>query len=154
MKNKQLPVIIIVSVLAVGVGVLIAWAIRNSQTPGGVTASLTGGETVELQQVATDVASIKAGDVFGSPDESTFKDSAQGYLVEGGVNGEGTHSLLRIGGVSQTVALNSSVTDLDKLVGMDVEVWGETFAGDKSGWLMDVGRIKVINPQGTEPAAK
>lgn len=151
MKKNFIPIIIVSSVVAVGLGILISWLIRSAQAPEGQTASLGSGGTVELQQVATDVESIKAGDVFGSPDESTFKDSAQGYLAAGGVNGEGTHQLQRIGGESQTVALNSSITDLDALVGMEVEVWGETFAGQASGWLMDVGRVKVVNPQGTSP---
>lgn len=86
--------------------------------------------------------SIKAGDVFGSQDDA-FKDRAEGYLEKGGMQGEGSHKLLRPGGEAQTVYLTSSVTDLDALVGMEIEVWGETFKGQKAGWLMDVGKIKV-----------
>jgi hypothetical protein len=29
-------------------------------------------------------------------------------------------------------------------VGKKVQVWGETFKGQKAGWLMDVGRIKAL----------
>ncbi len=94
--------------------------------------------------------SIKSGDIFGSNDDS-FKDSAKGYLEEGDLDDEGSHRLLRPGGASQTVYLTSSVTDLSKLEGMEVEVWGETFKGQKVGWLMDVGKIKVIEPKGTPP---
>jgi hypothetical protein len=108
------------------------------------------GSPTATQQVAGDV--INNGDVFGVKDDQTFKDSAEGYLAAGGVDGEGSHSLLREGGPSQTVYLTSSITDLDKLVGMKVKVWGETFKGQKAGWLMDVGRIEVIEVDATAPA--
>lgn len=105
----------------------------------------------DIQQVAT-AGTIKNGDVFGSPDTSSFKDSAKGYLEAGGLDNEGTHHLVREGGTSQTVYLTSSITDLSKLEGMEVEVWGETFKGQKAGWLMDVGRVQVVNTQGQKPA--
>ncbi len=101
------------------------------------------------QQVAGD--NVQVGDVFGVKDDQTFKDSAEGYLEAGGINGEGSHSLLREGGESQTVYLTSSITDLDKLVGMRVKVWGETFKGQKAGWLMDVGRVQVLELDAEAP---
>jgi len=107
--------------------------------------------TGEIQTVAT-TGSINAGDVFGSSDTSNFKDSAKGYLEAGGLDNEGTHHLLREGGPSQTVYLTSSVTDLSKLEGMEVEIWGETFKGQTAGWLMDVGRIQVNAVEGVKPA--
>lgn len=113
------------------------------------TAGVADSGAAPLQQVAGD--SVKAGQVFGVQDEKTFKDSAEGYLEEGGVNGEGSHHLLRAGGASQTVVLTSSVTDLSKFVGMQVKVSGETFKAQKAGWLMDVGRVQVVNPKGTAP---
>jgi hypothetical protein len=88
---------------------------------------------------------VKVGDVFGSADEKAFNTTATGVLDKGGMNGEGTHKLVRPGGVSQTVYLTSSVIDLDSLVGHQVTIWGETFKGQKAGWLMDVGRVKVEN---------
>ena len=94
---------------------------------------------------------INNGDIFGSPDESTYKDTASGYLEKGGIDGEGSHKLLRVGGDSQTVYLTSSVTDLDKFVGMEIQIWGETFKAQTAGWLMDVGRIQVTNTQGQAP---
>ena len=87
----------------------------------------------------------KGGDVFGSADEKAFNTTATGVLDKGGLNGEGTHKLVRPGGLSQTVYLTSSVIDLDQLVGHQVTIWGETFKGQKTGWLMDVGRAKVEN---------
>lgn len=80
----------------------------------------------------------------GLDDEKTFKDEATGVLKEGGVEGEGSHHLEREGGESQNVYLTSSVIDLDDFVGEKVTVWGETNKGQKAGWLMDVGKIKII----------
>jgi hypothetical protein len=77
-------------------------------------------------------------------DESVFKDTAEGTLVEGGIEGEGTHHLDRGTGPQKYVYLTSSVIDLQSFVGKKVEVWGETLAGKEAGWLMDVGKVKVI----------
>ncbi len=88
---------------------------------------------------------IKKGGEFGLKDKQTFKDMAVGVLKEGGVDGEGTHHLEREGGVSQNVYLTSSVLDLQQFVGRKVQVWGETFAAQKAGWLMDVGKLKVLD---------
>lgn len=112
-------------------------------------AGSTGNGSTDVIPVSE--GSIKAGDVFGSQDTETFKDHAEGYLEAGGFEGEGSHKLLRPGGEAQTVYLTSSVTDLDALVGMEVEVWGETFKGQKAGWLMDVGRVKVQKVEGEAP---
>jgi len=144
-SNKSLSVIALV--IALVLGSLTGWGAFKLKTKA---SGLDSGQP--LQQVAGDVNAIKAGDVFGSADESAFKDSAEGYLQIGGFQGEGSHHLLRDGGDSQTVYLVSSVTDLDKFDGMQVKVWGETNKGQKVGWLMDVGRIQVINPHGTPPA--
>lgn len=112
-------------------------------------AHSTGVPTEPIEQVAT--GSVKAGDVFGSTNTDVFNTDATGYLEAGGLDGEGTHKLLRPGGPSQTVYLTSSVTDLTKLEGMEVEVWGETFKGQKAGWLMDVGRVEVLKVEGEAP---
>lgn len=103
-----------------------------------------------LQRVAEE-GQVEAGDIFGIKDEKTFKDSAEGYLEIGGINGEGSHKIIRPGGISQTVYLTSSITDLDKFDEMEVRVWGETFKGQKAGWLMDVGRIEILDPDGQAP---
>lgn len=80
----------------------------------------------------------------GSTDTKTFRDTATGVIEVGGLNGDGTHKLIREGGPSQTAYLTSSVVDLDQFVGKKVQVWGETNKGQKVSWLMDVGRIKII----------
>lgn len=87
---------------------------------------------------------ITVGTEFGGKDETIFKDQAIGVIETGGLNGEGTHKLLREGGPSQTVYMTSSTLDLEQFTGRKVQVWGETFKAQKAGWLMDVGRLKVL----------
>lgn len=82
--------------------------------------------------------------VVGSTDDKVFRDKAEGVLEEGGIDGEGTHKLIRPGGESQTVYLTSSVLDLNQFIGKKVQIWGETNAAQKAGWLMDVGKIETI----------
>lgn len=82
--------------------------------------------------------------IVGAKDTSAFKDQATGVIEEGGMDGEGTHKLIREGGPSQTAYLTSSVVDLGEFIGKKVRVWGETFAGQKAGWLMDVGRVELL----------
>ncbi len=87
---------------------------------------------------------VKTDKVEGVSDTKNFKDSAEGMMERGGFNGEGTHRLIRDGGPSQTAYLVSSVIDLDTYVGKKVKVWGETFAAKKASWLMDVGKIEIL----------
>jgi len=87
---------------------------------------------------------VYKGMEVGSKDFGTFKDTAIGVLEKGGISGEGTHRLIREGGPSQTAYLTSSVINLDEFVGRKVKVWGETHKAQKAGWLMDVGRIQVL----------
>ncbi len=89
-------------------------------------------------------AMIKTDTEIGSTDTKTFRDTATGVLKKDGLNGEGTHQLIRDGGPSQTVYLISSVVDLDQFEGKKVEVWGETIKAQKAPWLMDVGRVKIL----------
>lgn len=87
---------------------------------------------------------IVVGDVVGVADEKSFRDTTEGTLETGGIEGEGSHHLTRPGGDSQTVYLTSTIVDLDLFVGRKVKVWGETFSAQKAGWLMDVGRVQVL----------
>lgn len=80
----------------------------------------------------------------GINDTKTFRDCATGQLEKGGIEGEGTHHLIREGGPSQTAYLTSSVVDLDQFVGRMVQVCGQTIASQHAGWLMDVGIIKQV----------
>lgn len=88
--------------------------------------------------------SVETDTVVGSTDTETFKDWAEGTLEKDGDAGEGTHKLIREGGPSQTAYLISSVVDLDKFVGKKVKVWGQTVAAQKVSWLMDVGKVELL----------
>jgi len=80
----------------------------------------------------------------GMDNEELFPDDAEGILKEGGLEGDGTHHLDRGLGPEKDVYLTSTVIDLQSFVEKEVKVWGESLASQKAGWLMDVGKIKVI----------
>lgn len=80
----------------------------------------------------------------GMLDSKTKYDNATGDLKDGGIGNEGTHHIERDGGPSQNIYLTSSVIDLSSFVGKKVEIWGQTLASKKAGWLMDVAKIQVV----------
>ena len=127
------PIILflILAVLGIATGYLL------SKTQG---AGLIGGPSSPLSKIG----GPQKGQTFGSEDSKTFKDSAEGTLREGGIDGEGAYHLERPGGESQNVYLTSSVLDLSQFMGKKVKVWGETHAAEKAGWLMDVGRLQIL----------
>jgi len=139
-KPNIIPVVIAFVVFAIGGFYTGAWA---KTSWGGVGGSKS--PSLSSIQAEVPVAGVKVGDIYGSADEKAFNTTATGVLDKGGLNGEGTHKLVRPGGNTQTVYMTSSVIDLDSLVGHQITVWGETFKGQKAGWLMDVGRAKVEN---------
>ena len=145
MKKKRKKMFITLCVVAVIAGIGTGFGAFRLQSQQE-TASRG---PAPVQQIAE--GQVNKGDVFGIQDSDTFSDEASGYLQAGGINGEGSHRLLRPGGESQTVYLTSTVTDLDKLVGMEIKVWGETYQGQKAGWLMDVGKVEVLEVQGEAP---
>ncbi len=147
-KKPTRPVLLGALLVAIGLGVATGYAVQSYLPGSDGTVNLSAAPT-EISQVAGD--NVKVGDVFGSVDTETFDTNAEGYLETGGLDGEGSHSLIRPGGKSQTVYLTSSVTDLGKFEGMTIKVWGETFRGQKAGWLMDVGRVEVVTLQGERP---
>jgi hypothetical protein len=128
-KTKQGIVLGIVLLLIIGAGIFSGYLL--SGRIGGGISQMAPGAKLEGKEV-------------GSTDEKTFKDTATGVLEKGGIDGEGTHKLIREGGPSQTAYLTSSIIDLDQFAGKKVQVWGETFSGQKAGWLMDVGRVKIL----------
>jgi hypothetical protein len=83
------------------------------------------------------------GKIYGNGDTAVFKDTAEGVLQNGGIDGEGQYHLVRPGGDSQNVYLTSSSVDLSQFIGRKIKVWGETQAAQHAGWLMDVGRVQV-----------
>lgn len=127
--GKTIGILIILIVL----GILSGFGLYAAQTKG---TTKIAGKNVEVVSTPTEE---------GVKDASTFKDTATGILQEndGKITKEGTHILIR-GDKSQNVYLTSSVIDLSKYVGKKVQIWGETFQAQTAGWLMDVGRIKVL----------
>ena len=83
------------------------------------------------------------GQTYGTGDIKSFKDTAEGTLKEGGIDGEGQYHLERPGGDSQNVYLTSSSVDLSTFMGKKIKVWGATQTAQKAGWLMDVGKVQV-----------
>ncbi len=113
---------------------------------GGVTGFILSKSITSSKSSSSSVSntSTSGKKVVGSADTKLFPDSAEGTLEEGGINGEGTHKLIRPGGDSQTVYLTSSSLDLNQFKGKKVKVWGQTFAGAKAAWLMDVGKVELL----------
>jgi len=116
---------------------------------GGITGYMlranggaVGGNT--LTSGAVDSSKITKGIIVGSDDTKTFKDVASGTLKNGGIDGEGQFHLVRPGGDSQNVYLTSSSVDLSKFVDRKIKVWGQTQTAQYAGWLMDVGRVEVL----------
>lgn len=93
---------------------------------------------------STNSTKISKGTKLGSDDLKTFKDTTEGILKAGGFEGEGAYHLIRPGGDSQNVYLTSSIIDLSKLINRKIKVWGQTQKAQHVGWLMDVGRVEVI----------
>ena len=131
--KDNLPVILI-SLAVVFLGVLTGWFLAGGKYFGSGTAS-DGTKTTGLNGSVTEA---------GAKDESKFKESAEGTLREGGIKGEGTHYLERPGGPSQNAYMVSTSLDLSPFVGKKVKVWGETISAVNAGWLLDVGKIRVI----------
>lgn len=108
--------------------------------------------TKKTKKLNGNVELIESKKEAGIKDPDVFSDSTEGKLEVNDFSKvkEGSHKLLRVGGESQTAYLTSTVIDLNKYVGQCVQVWGETFSGKEAGWLMDVGRIKILDkcPQG------
>lgn len=124
-RMKLIGVVIIVVLLGVGTGYVLS----------GATAK-TGGPAP--------TSNVAKEDSGGKVDESVFSDTATGVMHEGGLEGEGTHYLDTGNGAEKYVYLLSTVMDLQSFVGKKVEVHGQTLAADKAGWLMDVGRVKIV----------
>lgn len=110
---------------------------------GGYFYAKKGNPVATVAQINS-TSDVQKGMVVGANDTSTFKDSAEGKLVEGGISGEGQFHLVRPGGDSQNVYLTSSTIDLSKLVNHKVKVWGQTQKAQHAGWLMDVGKAEVL----------
>jgi len=130
--TKNLFILLIVAAI---LGGITGYMLRAS---GGTV----GGNT--LASGVVDSSKITKGTIVGSGDTKTFKDTASGTLRNGGIDGEGQFHLVRPGGDSQNVYLTSSSVDLSKFVDRKIKVWGQTQTAQYAGWLMDVGRVEVL----------
>lgn len=124
-----LPVVAIISVIALALGAGGGFMMIKKATPTSVNSAK--GTSVQTEKAA------------GVIDKKTFNTDAEGVLREGGIEGEGNFHLERPGGISQNAYLTSSTVDLSKYVGKKVKVWGQTYQGQKAGWLMDVGLVEI-----------
>lgn len=126
--------IVVLIFAAVILGILSGFGLsRNGSISGSTTANS-----------AMNLSNVSKGTVVGSNDTKTFSDTTEGIVKKGGIDGEGTFHLVRPGGDSQNVYLTSSVLDLSALVDRKIKVWGQTQKAQHAGWLMDVGRIEVL----------
>jgi hypothetical protein len=140
--NKKSKTMMIGAIAAIALGLGTGYFAAASARPSVITmqtADTTGNGNTETAAV-----SVKVGQVFGAKDATAFKDPVEGIILPGGIGSEGSHHLVRPGGVSQNVYLTSSVLDIKMFENHKVKVWGETFKGQKAGWLMDVGRVEVL----------
>lgn len=129
--NKFLMPIVLVAVVILA-GVLTGYLLVPKGQPGSGGGGVLNSGGQKGKEVGMAVI-----------DESKYDDTV-GVLEEGGIDGEGTHKLVREGGPSQTAYLTSSLVNLDDFIGKKVQVWGQTFTGRKAGWFMDVVKVKVI----------
>lgn len=129
-SKKFVLILIGVIILGIGSGYLL------SNFGAGGLSSVKGGLSLKKSE--------GKGTVVGTKDLKAFPDQAEGVLRKGGIDGEGQFHLERPGGESQNVYLTSSVIDLASFVGRKVKVWGQTFDAKKAGWLMDVGRLEIL----------
>lgn len=140
LKGTLVPALVIVVIILTGAVSGYFLASRGAVLPEG-EKELTGGAKV-----------VQGPKEVGIKDEEVFRDTTQGKIRvnDSDVVTEGSHKLIRPGGESQIAYLTSSVLDLNKFLGKCVQVWGETFQAQKAGWLMDVGRVKILDscPEG------
>jgi hypothetical protein len=126
---KVIIILLVAAVLGIGTGFVLA---------GGGSSKPISGENIKS------ASQVQKGQKYGDDNTNAFKDSAEGTLKKGGLDGEGEYHLERPGGESQNVYVTSSTVDLSLFVDRKIKVRGQTFEGQKAGWLMDVGQVEVI----------
>lgn len=130
-RKDSMKTIVIIAVV-VALGTLTGYLLSNVKATGGLPS-------------ASKNVMINTDKIIGSADTATFKDKAEGKLEKGGIDGEGSHKLVRDPKrPDQTVYLTSSVVDLDQFINKKVRVWGQTYTAQKAGWLMDVGKVEIL----------
>ena len=130
---KIIPYLIVV--LLVGLGIFTGLVVSSVQK--------TKAQDKQAKSIEEEELSPQQQESFAQ----TFRDEAEGTVEKNedlDKYAQGTHKLLRPGGESQTAYLTSSVLDLNEYVGKKVKVFGETFGSSQVGWLMDVGKVEVV----------
>lgn len=130
-SSKLIGIFVIIAVLGIISGYILAQI-----NPKGGSAISVGKDGK--------VSNVEKGKTYGSNNTKAFPDNATGILKEGGIDGEGEYHLERAGGPSQYVYLTSSTVDLSQFINRKIKVWGETQKAQKAGWLMDAGRVQVL----------
>lgn len=130
---------VIVPVLSIFLGVGTGFMLAQASPSKNSTASSNISEESSIKEHVEQVQ---------QKDAASFRDKAEGLIEKNDISdGEnfasGTHKLIR-GDESQTAYLTSSVLDLNEYTGKKVTVYGETFSSSQVGWLMDVGRVEVV----------
>lgn len=123
--------------------ILLVVALAGVGTGFGLT-KFTEQTGTQIVPAALNPNAPQKGKSYGTGDEKTFPDTAEGIVREGGIDGEGQYHLERPGGESQYVYMTSSLVDLSQFLGKKVKVWGQTQKAQTAGWLMDVGKVEVL----------
>lgn len=129
-------------ILVVLAGVASGYFLRSRKNASSTVGGQSGGVNIvkgKEKEVGVKIDKACAGEAEGKLEANDFT-----------LSQEGTHRLIRKGGPSQTAYLLSSIVDLSQFMGQCVQVWGDTYAGQKAGWLLDVCRVKVLDkcPEG------
>ncbi len=132
LKFKTIVLPVLVGVIVVAAGIVTGWFASNPQAASTSVGSSLG-STITDKKAPGGETTVEEG-----------ADTAEGMLKLGGIDGEGTHYLDRDLGPEKYVYLTSTVLNLDNFEGKKIQVWGRTMAGQKAGWLMDVGKVKVV----------
>ena len=129
--SRFLPIFLVIIVVAAGIGTGLIFSSRQKSA------------AISSSQVTEEDLPKEVRESFAQ----TFRDEAEGTVEKNedlDKYAQGTHKLIRPGGESQTAYITSSVLDLDEYLGKKVKVYGETFGSSQVGWLMDVGKVEVI----------
>lgn len=141
-RNNYKNYLVLIGIIVIFLGIGSGYLLSNT-----TTIEILNNQNLDNNSQEKQIQKTQNGQILeeGMKDNELFPDKAQGELQknDGSITQEGSHILIRPGGVAQTVYLSSSVVDLDMFIGKSVEVWGQTNTAQKAGWLMEVGYIKV-----------
>ncbi len=141
-SDMSLRSMFILFLLVIVAGITSGFAV-NYFTKSGVTI---GGGADSSKKATAEASTEKCKDIMTADEKKTFKDDAEGTLKDGGhESGEGSFHLERNKkDDSQTAYLTSDSVDLSPYVGKKVRIYGETFASQNVGWLINVGCVELL----------